>query len=131
MSFETYRPVQLLWVWKSLCTQSLVVSSKYWEVPVISTKVSGYSPICIYFDDNNILTYAIIQQFRGLISIIEIARVKNRFVAEPFVISMVDFSFWIFINKYDGQKLEVGLWIIYEEFRNFCTLIIMPLLLFE
>ena len=34
-----------LMFWNGGCTQSLVVSCKYWVVPLISTRVSGYSQI--------------------------------------------------------------------------------------
>ena len=34
--------------WNTGCTQSLVVSCKYWVVPLISTRVSGYSQVILF-----------------------------------------------------------------------------------
>ena len=37
-----------LMFWNSGCTQSPVVSCKYWVVPLISTRVSGYSHVMLF-----------------------------------------------------------------------------------
>ena len=37
-----------LMFWNRGCTQTLVVSRKYWVLPLMSTKVSGYSQVILF-----------------------------------------------------------------------------------
>ena len=45
---------QFIVFWDKGCTQSIVVSRKYWVVPLISTKVSGYSQVILLFNSSSL-----------------------------------------------------------------------------